>query len=151
MGWGLFWRKLFGGDARIDFYAKIFASLIIATDRLSYEELDLIKKVAGLLFTQKDDETFFIARVFYHLELCVKNELHINQIIRRIDYLNRQHPTWIKGITKEAVAACRMENDGLQDRVVEFVESMQNPRRLASQEAEALKGSGLHSARIQRG
>lgn len=128
MGLKLFFRKLFGSDARIDFYAKIFASLIIAADRLSYEELDLVKKIAGLLFTQKSDETYFVAQVFYHLELCVKNELHINQIIRRVEYLNRMHPSWIKSVPAEAVALCRMENDGLQDRVIEYVESLRAPR-----------------------
>lgn len=124
----LFWRKLFGYDARIDFYAKIFAGLIIATDRLSYEELDLVKKVAGLLFTQESDETYFVSRVFYHLELCVKNELHINQIIRRIDYLHRQHPRWIEGVPEEAIELCRSEGEGLQERVAEYLFSLKKPR-----------------------
>lgn len=129
MGIKLFFRKLFGSDARIDFYAKIFAALIISTDRLSYEELELVKKVAGLLFTQKSDETYFVSQVMYHLELCVKNELHINQIIRRIDYLNRLHPRWIESVSSEAVALCRTEGDGLQERVIEYIHSLRTPRK----------------------
>ena len=132
MGFRLFWRKLMGADLRIDFYAKIIAALIVAVDRLSYEELDRVKMIAGRLFVRKDEESHFVSRVFLHLEWCVKSELHINQLIRRIDQIHRQHPRWIEAISPEIISLCEVPGETLQLRVVEFIQGLRQPARRRS-------------------
>ena len=132
MGFRLFWRKLVGEDMRIDFYAKIIAALIVAVDKLSYEELDRVKLIAGRLFVRKDEESYFTARVLLHLELCIKNELHINQLIRRIDQMHRLHPRWIEMMTPEIVSLCEVPGEELQARVVEFLQDLRRPPKKRS-------------------
>ncbi len=145
MGLRLFWRKLMGDDARIDYYARIVAALIVSVDRLSYEELDRTKLIAGRLFMRKDEEGAFVSRVFLYLEHCVKGELHLNQLIRRIDQIHRQHPRWIEAITPEVVSLCEVADEPLQLRVVEFLQALRRPPKRRNKKAAPLKDGATSS------
>ncbi|MDR0747136.1 MAG: hypothetical protein LBE89_04505 [Helicobacteraceae bacterium] len=120
-----FLKKIFGSDEQIDFFAKIYAALIVSGD-MPRGEIDVrALKFCAALFMEKDDCGFFLERTVYYVELNDKNELHINQLIRRIDVLSRQNPEWIKKLTDEAIEICYCENpDSLQIRVIEYLQGL---------------------------
>lgn len=120
-----FLKKFFGSDEQIDFFAKVYAALIVSGG-IPRDEIDVrTLKFCTALFMEKEDRGFFLERAVYYVELNDKNELHINQLIKRIDVLNRQNPEWIKKLTDEAIEICRYEDpDALQLRVIDYLRSL---------------------------
>lgn len=124
MGIKAFFRQLFHTDGRIDFYAKIFA-LLIATSE-SDEEFEL----SSVLFLDSDEQNEFDDRLNFHLKLIKENELHINQLVRRINEIHHYHPHWIKTISNESMEIVKKQYAPLQQRAYEFIANLKEKKSL---------------------
>jgi hypothetical protein len=116
---------LFGNDDRIDFYAKIFAALVASGEQIGDTNAK-IKAAGEIQFTDNDDRKFFAERVLFYLAAYAANYAVINKIIRRIAHFHKLYPSWILEARREFLEVARCANDGLQDRVYEFVSRMQS-------------------------
>ncbi|GHV04758.1 hypothetical protein AGMMS50229_06740 [Campylobacterota bacterium] len=122
-----FFRKLFGRDDQIDFYARIYASLIISAGIPRSTVTMRTFRFCTTMFKDKDDRNFFLSRAMHYMSLSDKNEINLNQLIASINRLDRANPEWIAGLGDGAIAVCKIENGGLQDRVVEFLQLLKTP------------------------
>lgn len=121
-----FFGHLLSVDERADFYAKIVCALITTSNReLKDGELDLIAKRVP---TGK--KAVFLERCKYHLDLIDSGELHINQLIKRIDQISRQHPRWIKVVRNELLEDLVDSSSDLNIRAYEFLKNLKTEQSL---------------------
>ncbi|MDR1912130.1 MAG: hypothetical protein LBQ52_07295 [Helicobacteraceae bacterium] len=138
MRFGGFLRNLFRDDKRIDFLAVVFSALLIAIERKIEDISDRIGKASEKLFAREGDRTFFIERTRYYLAARERNEISLNQLARKIARLGEQRPDWVLSMNAEAIEIAKAENDGLQDRVLELIESLKGESAKAEGEDTAI-------------
>lgn len=119
-----FLQKLFSVDERIDFYAKVICALI-ATKCTPIDD-NLLETVANSF----DEKNLFLDRIEFHMDLIRSNELHINQLIRRIVTINKRHPQWINKIEDEWIDLMSDSGSDLNCRVVEFLQNLKTHKTL---------------------
>ncbi|MDR2639618.1 MAG: hypothetical protein LBC09_07275 [Helicobacteraceae bacterium] len=119
-----FFGDLFRADKRIDFYAKIFAALIASIDRKIDDAGDRIKSASEALFSGKKDRSLFAELTRGYIAGCAKNETSLNQLARKIAQLGKLYPSWSADINMDALLFAKADNEGLQDRMFEFIENL---------------------------
>jgi hypothetical protein len=135
---GGFLRNLFRDDKRIDFLAVIFSALLIAIERKIEDLSDRISRASEKLFTREGDRMFFIERTRYYLSAWERNDLSLNQLARKIAQIGEQRPDWILSMSDEAIEIAKAENDGLQDRVLEMIESLKGSAKVEDQDTKTV-------------
>ncbi|GHV58943.1 hypothetical protein FACS1894103_1360 [Campylobacterota bacterium] len=135
MIWYGFWQKLFGGDEHIDFCSKLFAALIVCAQPRETNAKEKFAAAAAKLYKSKEDQNFFVLRAVQYAELCERNELSINQLIRRCDRLHTLYPSWIEMVAAEAIDICRYTDNPLQEHLIDYIESLKKPKPVVMPEA----------------
>ncbi|MDR1451036.1 MAG: hypothetical protein LBI57_01690 [Helicobacteraceae bacterium] len=124
MNIGGFFRNLFRSDERVDFYAKVFAALIVSVDRKLDDAADRIKSASETFFSGTKQQALFAELTRRYIADCAKNETALNQLARKIARLGKLYPSWLAGVKEEGIAFAKADNDGLQDRTFEFIASL---------------------------
>ncbi|MDR3347345.1 MAG: hypothetical protein LBN32_01890 [Helicobacteraceae bacterium] len=119
-------HKIRGDNAQVDFYAKVYTALIISTNipRATLGERTL--KFCSLMFKEKDQRNFFTSCATRYIEIGDRSDININQLISKIDREYKANPEWITKLSDEAIDVCKSENDGLQDRVIEYIATLKS-------------------------
>ncbi|MDR0665451.1 MAG: hypothetical protein LBF86_08040 [Helicobacteraceae bacterium] len=124
MSFSDFFRNLFRLDEQVDFYAMIFAALIVSVERELEDTHTRIKSAAETLFSGLKDRELFAERTFSYIAKCAKNEMTLNRLVRKIARFSKLYPSWIAGMKEEAITFAKADNDGIQDRALDFIESL---------------------------
>lgn len=121
-----FIRKLFSTDEKADFYAKIACALFGTSNRSIDDEL--LNNIANRL--PVGNKAHFIERIKYHLDLMSANDLHINQLIKRINIISRNHPHWIMAVSVSFLEEFVDESSDLNMRVFEYLQNLKTHKML---------------------
>ncbi|MDR2151934.1 MAG: hypothetical protein LBO72_03850 [Helicobacteraceae bacterium] len=121
MSFSDFFSNLFGSREQIEFYAMIFAALIVSIEREPSDTPDRIKAAAETLFDARKDRELFAALTRRYITDCAQNETSLNRLVRKIARVSKLYPSRITHMKDEAIEIAKADNDGVQDRVLEFI------------------------------
>jgi|SaaInl8_200m_RNA_FD_contig_101_214113_length_530_multi_3_in_0_out_0_2 hypothetical protein len=119
----IFIRKIFGiSDKQIDFYAPIYAAVILARGSCGVTERStmLLRNDAKKLFTSKTRQGVFVNQVEFFLEGGYKAERDLNGLVKLIERNAQLYPKLMKKLKLEYLDHYRNDTD-IQKRMFEFL------------------------------
>ena len=108
-------------NKRVDYFAVIFAAVIVAGDKKLNDELrERLEADAGKLFKSPSHQGVFVSQVIYILESVAKGTRDLNYLVKLINRNAKLYPRWNSRIPYYLLNGYKTE-DIPQKRLFEFL------------------------------
>ena len=118
-------NRFFGiTNKRVDYFAVIFAAVIIAGGRRMNDELkEQIERDAGKLFKSHSHQGVFVSQVIYFMESVIKGVRNLNYLVCVINKNAKHYPKWNSRIPYYLLNGYKTE-DLIQKRLFEYLHTI---------------------------
>ena len=118
-------NRLFGiTNKRVDYFAVIFAAVIVASEKRMSDELkEQVETDAAKLFKSPSHQGVFVSQVVYIVESVVKGTRNLNYLVSMINRNAKLYPKWNSRIPYYLLNNYKTE-DIPQKRLFEFLHTI---------------------------
>lgn len=118
-----FFRNWFYKDERIGFFALVFSAMTISVEDMSSIDITALDAFSKRLELDKISRQILRARTNKILDAYYKNDIDLNDIVKRIKSLLKYNKKWVTELPIEALRSCIVKHSILQRRFFEFIMS----------------------------